>query len=64
MATLSGSAWDGLRLAACAEDAHAFKKVSAIAVTVAAHRAIHPDIGALSPRRVYRRWLSWRKSAL
>jgi hypothetical protein len=41
--------WDSLRLAAYAEYAHAVKKVSSIAVRVAAHRGIHQDIGALSP---------------
>ena len=41
--------WDGHRLTAYAEYAHAVKKVSSIAVRVAAHRGIHPDIGALPP---------------
>jgi len=41
--------WDSLRLTAYAEYAHAVKKVSSIAVRVAAHRGMHTDIGALPP---------------
>lgn len=41
--------WDGLSLTAYAEYAHAVKKVSSIALRVAAHHGIHPYIGALPP---------------
>jgi hypothetical protein len=41
--------WDSLRLTAYAEYAHAIKKVSSVAVRLAAHRGIHPDIDALPP---------------
>ncbi|MEA5359154.1 hypothetical protein VA596_06360 [Amycolatopsis sp., V23-08] len=41
--------WDERRLAAYAEYAFAVKKVSTLAVRIAAHRGIHPDIDGLSP---------------
>jgi hypothetical protein len=41
--------WDDKRLAVYAEYAHALKKVISIAVRLAAHRGIHPDVDVLSP---------------
>lgn len=41
--------WDDKRLAVYAEYANALKKVVSIAVRLAAHRGIHPDVDVLSP---------------
>jgi hypothetical protein len=41
--------WDDKRLSAYAEYALALKKVISIAVRLAAHRGIHPDVDVLPP---------------